>query len=65
MCERLLASFPRITRVRVDIAEQPWSRLEVGGKAQGQAFEAGGGERRTTAVTSNGRQVAVVSGIDN
>ena len=64
VCERLLASFPRITRVRVDIAEEPWSRLEVGGKAQGQAFEAGGGERRTTAVTSNGRHVAVVSGIE-
>jgi urate oxidase len=64
LCERLLATFPRITRVRVEIAEQLWSRLEIGGKAQGQAFEAGGGERRTTAVTSNGRQIAVVSGID-
>jgi urate oxidase len=64
LCERLLASFPRITKARVEIAEQLWSRLEIGGKAQGQAFEAGGSERRTTAVTSNGRQVAVVSGID-
>ena len=64
LCERLLESFPRITKVRVDVAEQSWARLEIGGKAQGQAFEAGGGERRTTAVTSNGRQIAVVSGIE-
>jgi urate oxidase len=64
LCARVLSAFPRITRVRVEVAEQPWGRLEVGGKPQGQAFEAGGAERRTTAVTSNGSQVAVVSGID-
>jgi urate oxidase len=65
LCDRLLSSFPKITKVRVEVAEQLWSRLEIGGKAQGQAFEAGGGERRTAAVTSNGRQIAVVSGIDH
>jgi urate oxidase len=63
VCERLLDTFRQATRVRVEIAEQVWRRLEIGGKAQGQAFEAGGAERRTTAVTSNGRQIAVVSGI--
>jgi urate oxidase len=65
LCERIISGFPQITRVRVDIAEQPWARLEVGGKAQGQAFAAGTPERRTAAVTSNGRQVAVVSGIEH
>jgi len=64
LCERILGGFPRITRVRVEIVEQPWGRLEVGGKAQGQAFTAGTPERRTTAVTSNGQQTAVVSGLD-
>jgi urate oxidase len=64
IAERLLAAFPRISKVRVDVTEQPWARLEIAGKAQGQAFESGGGERRTTAVTSNGRQIAVVSGIE-
>ena len=64
LCERILEGFPRITRVRVEIAEQPWGRLEVGGKAQGQAFAAGTSERRTTAVTSNGSQTAVVSGLE-
>ena len=64
LCDRLLAGYPRVTRARVEIAEQPWNRLEVGGKAQGQAFLAGTPERRTTAVTSNGKQVAVVAGLE-
>ena len=64
LCERVLEGHARVSRVRVEVAEQPWFRLEVGGKAQGQAFAAGTPERRTTAVTSNGRHTAVVSGID-
>jgi urate oxidase len=64
LCDRVLTSFPKITKVRVEVAEQLWARLEIGGKAQGQAFVAGSGERRTAAITSNGRQIAVVSGID-
>jgi urate oxidase len=65
VCERLLAANPGLTRTRVEISERPWQRLEVGGKAQGQAFVAGSPERRTAAVTSNGQQTAVVSGIDD
>ncbi len=64
LCDRLLTTHPRVTRVRVEIAEQPWSRLEAGGKAQGQAFLSGTPERRTAVVTSNGKQIAVVAGID-
>jgi urate oxidase len=65
LCDRLLTGYPRVTRARVEIAEQPWSRLEIGGKAQGQAFLTGTPERRTAAVTSNGRQIAVVSGLEH
>lgn len=64
LCERLLANHPGVARVRADIWEQPWSRLESGGKAQGQAFVAGSPERRTTSVTSNADRIAVVSGFD-
>jgi urate oxidase len=64
LCERILGGHPLVTRVRVEISEQPWNRLEAGGKAQGQAFVAGSPERRTAAITSNGQQIAVVSGID-
>src|SRR5262245_38648461 len=30
LCERLFAGNTKLTRARVEIAEQPWSRLEVG-----------------------------------
>jgi urate oxidase len=65
LCERVLAAHPQITRVRTDISEQPWARMEAGGKAQGQAFILSGPEQRSTAITSNGTQIAVVSAIDN
>jgi urate oxidase len=64
LCDRLLSGHPKVTRARAEITEQPWTRLDVGGKAQGQAFLAGSPERRTAAITSNGQQVAVVSGIE-
>src|SRR6185295_19422831 len=64
LCERVLAGHPAIAKVRADVTEQSWARLDAGGKAQGQAFVAGGPELKTASVTSNGRQVAVVAGID-
>ena len=64
LCERLLGGHPRLTRVRVEVTERPWNRLEVAGKAQGQVFLTGTPERRTAAITSNGQQVAVISGIE-
>jgi urate oxidase len=64
ICDRVLKDYPAVTRARVEISEQAWSRLDAGGRAQGQAFLAGSSEAKTTAVTSNGRQVAVVSGLD-
>jgi urate oxidase len=65
LCRRVLETYRQITRVRAQIAEQPWSRIEVGGKAQGQAFVLGGPEQRGTSITSNGTQVAVVSSIED
>jgi urate oxidase len=64
LCDRLLEGHPRLTRARVDIIERPWNRLEIGGKPQGQVFLTGTPERRTAAITSNGQQIAVVSGIE-
>lgn len=64
LCRRALEAHPQITRIRADLSEQPWQRMEVGGKAQGQAFTISGPEQRTAAVTSNGTHVAVVSGIE-
>lgn len=59
----VLERLPRITRVRVELTEQPWQRLEAGGKAQAQAFVAGSPEQRVAVVTSNGTQTSVVAGI--
>lgn len=63
LCQRVLDVSPRITRARVDVEELPWGRVIAGGKPQGQVFLAGATETRTAAVTSNGRQTAVVAGI--
>jgi urate oxidase len=64
ICRQILDAHPQVTRVRVEIAEQPWTRMDVGGKAQGQSFVLGGPEQRTATITSNGPQTAVVSGIE-
>jgi urate oxidase len=64
LCDRLLTEHPRLTRARVEIVERPWNRLEVGGKPQGQVFLTGTPERRTATITSNGKHVAVVAGIE-
>ena len=64
LCRRVLETHRQISKVRIEIAEQPWTRMDVGGKPQGQAFLLGGPEQRTAAITSNGTQTAVVSGID-
>ena len=55
---------PRISRVRVEITEQRWQRLEAGGKTQAQTFLVGSPEERTAIVSSNGKQMSVVAGID-
>ena len=63
LTERVLSQHPAITRARVDITETSWVRLDVAGRAQGQAFRAGAPELKTAAITSNGRQISVVSGL--
>jgi urate oxidase len=61
---RVLRTYSAISRVRVDVAEQPWARMSAGGKLQGQAFVQGGPEQRTAAVVTNGTHTSVVAGID-
>jgi urate oxidase len=65
ICEQILARHPGIGLARVEIAEQPWSRLDAGGKAQGQAFTPAGVERRTASVSSNGTRASVAAGLEN
>ena len=63
LADRLIAGHPAITRARIEVTESPWLRLDVSARAQGQAFMAGTPEVKTAAITSNGPQRAVVSGI--
>ncbi len=65
LCRRVLEAHARITRARVEIEEQPWSRAVAGGKPEGQVFVGGPAEARTAAITGNGAQIAVVAGIEN
>jgi urate oxidase len=65
LCDRVLRQHAQIGRVRVDISEQPWARVDAGGKAQGQAFTPLAHERRTTAIVSNGTRSSVSSGIED
>jgi urate oxidase len=65
LASELLARFRQVTLARVEVGEQVWTRLEAGGKAQGQAFVPGSGERRTAIVTSNGERTSVTAGIEN
>jgi len=52
-----------VRRARVSIAEQPWTRITVGGKPHQHAFERAGSELRLTTVTSTRDAEWVVSGV--
>ena len=63
LARQILERQTRISRVRVEVSEERWQRLEAGGKAQAQTFLSGSGEQRLAIVTSNGQQTSVVGGL--
>jgi urate oxidase len=65
ICERLFEQHQGIGVARVELVEQPWARLDAGGKVQGQAFTPAGVERRTAIVTRKGARVSVSAGLEN
>jgi urate oxidase len=52
-----------VQRARVSIAEQPWTRINAGGKPHPHAFERAGSEQRLTTVTCARDSEWVVSGV--
>jgi urate oxidase len=52
-----------VQRARVSIAEQPWRRINAGGKPHPHAFERAGSEQRLTTVTCTRESEWVVSGV--
>lgn len=65
ICEQILRRHPAIGLARVDLTEQPWLRLEAGGRQQPQAFTPAGFERRTASISGNGSRLAVTAGLEN
>jgi urate oxidase len=63
LARQIVERQPKISRARVEIAEQRWQRLEAGGRQQAQAFVAGTDERRLAIITTNGQQTSVVAGL--
>jgi urate oxidase len=65
ICDTILHAHRSIGLARIEIVEQPWTRLDAGSKAQGHAFTPAGVERRTAVVTGNGTRTAVQAGLEN
>ena len=61
LTDHFLTNNPRVSRVRVDLTEQPWEPIE----AYRTAFLQAGGERRTAEVTRDREGIKVWPGLDN
>jgi urate oxidase len=58
-----VATVPAVTRARVHLVAEPWTRVEVGGAPHPHAFAGGGAGRRTATVTSDADGSQVVAGL--
>lgn len=63
LASHLLDTMPGATLVRVDLAADPWARIETGGGPHPFAFTGGAGGRRTASVTRAGTNAWVVAGV--
>ncbi len=60
---QFLDTMPGATLARIDLAAEPWTRVEAGGSPHPHAFTAGSGGRRMATVTRAGTHAWVVAGI--
>jgi urate oxidase len=63
LCRHFLDRNPRLRRVRVDLAEQPWDRIPIGDREHGQAFVRGAAETRTATVQEGRAGATVGAGV--
>jgi urate oxidase len=63
LARHFTGSFPWITGSRIEIEQQGWDRIQVGGAGHDHAFSQAGAERRTTVVTTDGADAYVISGL--
>jgi urate oxidase len=54
---------PRLQQVRIDLTEQAWGRITVGGRDHGHAFVKQGPESRTAAVTLDRAKIVLEAGV--
>jgi urate oxidase len=63
LARRFIDRNPRLRRVRIDLTEQPWGRIPIGGRPHGQAFFRTGPEVRTATVGSERDRQSVGAGV--
>jgi urate oxidase len=63
LAHRFIERNPRLRRVRIDLTEQPWGRIPIGGRPHGQAFFRTGPEVRTATVQSDRAEQTVGAGV--
>jgi urate oxidase len=63
LARHLVSATPAAEGARVEIAEAPWQRIQVGGRGHDHAFVRGGTGTRTTVVNLDRSGTHVVSGI--
>ena len=65
LIDHFLADNRQLARVRVEIAENFWTRIPFGGKAHPSSFTPAGPERRTAVVSGTREAVSIEAGLDN
>lgn len=67
LARHFLEGSESVKRVRVRVAQRPWSRIATGGRPHGHAFTRDDGERRVALVerSRDGRPATVEAGLEN
>lgn len=63
LARHFLDGNPRVARVRVELAEHPWARIEVAGRPHRHSFVRAGADLRTADVTATRAGVELGSGL--
>ena len=63
LADHFLSRNAHLTAVTIDIAEQPWNRIDVKGKAHSHAFVGGGSEQRITNLRKTREGTRIESGV--
>jgi urate oxidase len=64
LAQQFLHDYPHVSRVIVNLTEQPWQRLVLDGREHPYAFAGGASEQRTCTVTLTRSGLRIESGLD-